>query len=261
MTIIGLPALVGRYDNLIWILYQNDKAWVIDPGESADVSAFLQENHLTLERILITHDHSDHINGVAQLIQSYPNVTLCGPKSAQLSELNPHYQTLKEGDQLEFDAQWSLSVLETPGHTQNHISFYNEYALFCGDTLFSGGAGRLLGGTPEQFSASILKLRDLPTSLNFYSAHEYTLDNLHFAALVEPNNLALKQRLATTQIDYPTVYTHPQSTLELEIATNPFMRFDSSEIKPQLLQRGAQDHPASLFATLRAWKDQFDATQ
>lgn len=261
MTIIGLPALVGRYDNLIWILYQNDKAWVIDPGESTQVLDFLQEHHLNLEQILITHDHFDHINGVVPLLKSYPKATLLGPESTQLAQLSPAYQALKEGDQRELDANCSFLVLETPGHTQNHISFYNDQALFCGDTLFSAGAGRLLGGTPEQFSASILKLRQLPKSLNFYSAHEYTLDNLRFAQSVEPNNAALKQRVASTQIDYPTVYIHPQSTLELEIATNPFMRFDSPEIKPQLLQRGAQDHPASLFATLRAWKDQFDATQ
>ncbi|WP_127470787.1 hydroxyacylglutathione hydrolase C-terminal domain-containing protein [Thiomicrorhabdus aquaedulcis] len=130
--------------------------------------------------------------------------------------------------------------------------------MFCGDTLFSAGAGKLLGGTPEQFSESILKLRHLPNTLKFYSAHEYTVDNLRFAQKVDPYNAQLKQRLSETNIKYPSIYTQSQSTLELEIATNPFLRFDSPDIKSQLLKRGAKDSPASLFAVLRAWKDEFD---
>lgn len=255
MKIIGLPALVGSYDNYIWILYQDHQAWAVDPGESQQVMAFLTQNQLDLKGILVTHHHFDHVDGIPALQAAYPDVTIYGPANPQAKfDLAP----LNERDRLDLTNDFHLDVLATPGHTKDHISFVNDQALFCGDTLFTAGCGRLLGGTAQAFSDSILKLRALPDSIGFYCAHEYTADNLAFAALVEPDNAALQQRIQQTKIDYPQPQTGPLSLLSEEKQTNPFMRFDHPKIKAHLLARGAIDRPDSLFQTLRDWKDQFD---
>lgn len=255
MKIIGLPALVGSYDNYIWVLYQNQQAWVVDPGESKQVLAFLQQQGLQLQGVLITHFHHDHVSGIGALKAAFPQAKVYG------SELPPNpliEVRLKESDRITLTDDFALNVLFTPGHTEDHISYYNDDALFCGDTLFSAGCGRKFTGTFAQFTDSIRKLRALPDNLNFYSAHEYTLSNLKFAYLVEPGNAALRQRILNTRILYPEPLEGPQSTLGEEKATNPFLRFDQPAIKAQLLQRGAQDTAESLFKTLREWKDDLD---
>ena len=255
MNIIGLPALVGTYDNFIWILHQDNQAWVIDAGESQQVIDFLKQNQLELQAILVTHYHFDHVDGIPGLKQAYPDAVVYGPEKTN----NPYIQKrLKEGDQVTLTDDFSLKVLDTPGHTPDHICFYNDLALFCADTIFTAGCGRLLGGTVEEFSDSLLKLRSLPDETPFYCAHEYTDHNLKFAILVEPDNAALQQRIEQTDIHYPQDRTTAQSTLKEEKETNPFLRFDQPDIKAQLLKRGATDNPASLFKTLRSWKDQFD---
>jgi len=255
MTIIGLPALVGTYDNYIWLLYQAQKAWVIDPGESRQVIDFLQKNNLDLQGILVTHHHFDHVDGIPNLKAAYPEAIVYGPEKTDNAMIQVR---VKGGDQLELFNHFTLNVLDTPGHTPDHISFYNDQALFCADTLFTAGCGRLLGGTIEEFSQSLLKLRALPDETPLYCAHEYTADNLHFAIQVEPNNPALQERLANLQVQYPINRSQALSSLKEEKDTNPFLRFDTPEIKQQLLKRGAQDRPESLFKTLRNWKDQYD---
>ncbi|GKT12057.1 MAG: hydroxyacylglutathione hydrolase [Thiomicrorhabdus sp.] len=255
MNITGLPALVGTYDNYIWILHQDGKAWVVDAGQSEQVINFLQENKLELQGILVTHYHFDHTDGIPALKAAYPDATVYGPEKTE----NIYIQKrLKEGDQLSLTDSFTLNVFDTPGHTPDHIVFYNDQALFCADTLFTAGCGRLLGGTVEEFSASLLKLRDLPDSTPVYTAHEYTADNLKFAQIVEPENQALQARIAHSDIHYPSNLNLAQSTLKEEKETNPFLRFDKPQIKAQLLKRGATDRPASLFQALRCWKDQFD---
>ncbi|WP_178861619.1 hydroxyacylglutathione hydrolase [Thiomicrorhabdus cannonii] len=255
MKITGLPALVGSYDNYIWVLYQNQQAWVVDPGESEQVLAFLQQQGLQLQGVLVTHFHHDHVNGIGALKAAYPHATVYGPELTP----NPLIEIrVKEGDRVALTDDFALNVLFTPGHTEDHVSYYNDTVLFCGDTLFSGGCGRKFTGTFAQFADSILKLRALPDQLGFYSAHEYTLSNLKFAYLVEPGNAALRQRILESRILYPEPLEGPQSTLGLEKATNPFLRFDTPQIKAQLLQRGAQDTTESLFKTLREWKDDLD---
>ena len=255
MTIIGLPALVGSYDNYIWILYQGTNAWVVDPGESQQVIAFLKQKQLNLQGILVTHHHFDHVDGIPALKQFYPHATVYGPQKTQNTEIQ---QRLKEGDTVQLFENFTLNIIETPGHTPDHISYYNDQALFCADSLFTAGCGRLLGGTVDEFSHSLLTLRTLPDETPFYCAHEYTEDNLNFAIQVEPNNLALQQRLLNTKVQYPNIQTKPLGILKEEKETNPFLRFDFSEIKQQLIERGATDNPASLFKTLRHWKDQYD---
>ena len=255
MKIIGLPALVGTYDNYIWVLYQDSKAWVIDPGESQQVIAFLKKHHLELQGILVTHHHFDHVDGIPALKQAYPKATVFGSQKTNNTLIQ---EQLSEGDQVQLFNHFTLKVLETPGHTPDHISYYNEQALFCADTLFTAGCGRLLGGTVEEFSDSLIKLRNLPDQTPFYCAHEYTEDNLNFAIQVEPNNTDLQQRLTSSTIHYPCVQTQPLGILKQEKQTNPFLRFDHPDIKKQLLNRGAADQPASLFKALRSWKDQYD---
>ncbi len=255
MNIVGLPALVDTYENYIWILYEADKAWVVDPGESTPVIEFLNQHKLNLQAILITHTHFDHIDGIPTLKAAFPQAVIYGPAKNQHSSIE---SGLFEDDVILLSTDFALSVLETPGHTANHISFYNEQALFCGDTLFTAGCGRVLGGTVEEFSQSILKIRALSDSTPFYCAHEYTADNLKFALLVEPDNELLQQRCKQPLFDYPQIHNGPLSTLAEEKNTNPFMRFDHPSIKPQLMKRGASDSSSSLFKTLREWKDQFD---
>jgi hydroxyacylglutathione hydrolase len=255
MNIVGLPALVDTYENYIWILYDQNRAWVVDPGESKQVIDFLNQHQLNLEAILVTHAHFDHIDGIPALKLAYPQCTVYGPAKTQdaIVEIG-----LSEGDVIPLTDEFSLKVLETPGHTANHISFYNEIALFCGDTLFTGGCGKILGGTVDEFSQSMLKIRALADSTAFYCAHEYTADNLQFAVGVEPDNKQLQQRFKQPLFAYPQNHIGPLSTLLEEKNTNPFLRFDSPEIKAQLIKRGATDSPSSLFQTLREWKDQYD---
>ncbi len=255
MKIIGLPALVGTYDNYIWVLYQDTKAWVIDPGESQQVIDFLKQHDLELQGILVTHHHFDHVDGIPALKQTYPNATVFGGQKTNNACIQIR---LSEGERVELTSNFTLKVLETPGHTPDHISYYNDQALFCADSLFTAGCGRLLGGTVDEFSQSLIKLRNLPDHTPFYCAHEYTQDNVNFAVQVEPNNLDLQQRLTNLTVHYPTIQTQPLGTLKLEKQTNPFLRFDLPEVKTQLLKRGANDNVASLFKTLRAWKDQYD---
>lgn len=266
MKTIGLAALPETYENYIWVLYEEaanassetGQAWVVDPGESEPVLGFLKEHHLSLQAILITHGHHDHISGVEDLKAAFPHVTVYGPKLANLPLADVH---VEEGDKITLTDTLTLKVLNTPGHTQDHIAYLSDAdskMLFCGDTLFTAGCGRQFTGTFAQFAESILKLRELADDTKFYCAHEYTMSNLKFAWLVEPENAALRQRIRDTHINYPQPWQGAQSSLGLEKATNPFMRFDTPSIRSKLIERGAQDTPESLFKTLRLWKDELD---
>lgn len=255
MNIIGLPALVGTYDNYIWVIHNNANAWVVDPGESQQVLDYLEQHQLQLQAILITHQHFDHVDGIDALLTAYPNTTIYGPAKSNLASIQIK---CNENDVIKLAEDLQFNVLETPGHTKDHITFYNDQLLFCGDTLFTGGCGRILGGTAQQFSQSILKLRELPDELQFFSAHEYTVDNLGFAKLAEPENEELAKRIAQTSIHYPSLHQGAQSTLGEEKTTNPFLRFDSPQLQKKLLERGAQNSAESLFSELRAWKDEYD---
>jgi len=259
MAIVGIPALVGSYDNYIWILHQTtDKqagAWVIDPGESAQVIKYLQQQQLSLKGILITHRHFDHVDGVAALKEFAPQAKVFGPKQTPLELIESR---LVEGDEVELYTNYQLKVLGTPGHTEDHISYYNDQHLFCADTLFTAGCGRILGGTTAEYAESIVKLRQLPDNLAFYCAHEYTRDNLDFACLVDPNNTRLQERSQHFAIDYPLQLQTAPSKLELEKQTNPFMRFDQEPLKSWLVSQGAEESNDSLFSTLRSIKDRYD---
>lgn len=243
-------------DNLIWLLTHENHAWVVDPGDAVPVLDALEQHVLTLKGILITHHHYDHVQGVEDLLGTLGSMPVYGPAHSPFDKIT---HPVREGDSVQV-GPWTLQVLELPGHTLDHIAYVHPQAAFVGDTLFTAGCGRLFEGRPEQMAESLLKLRALPDETLIYCGHEYTWANIHFAAITEPHNAAIALRRARTIDCYQRDELCVPEMLAVEKATNPFLRFDHPALKAQLLQRGAEDTPASLFAVLRAWKDQLDAT-
>ncbi len=250
-------------DNYIWLLQQdnNPSVCVVDPGDATPVLALLTAQGLTLESILITHHHADHIGGVAQLQAAFPAVQVYGPQSAKIHCLN---HTLKQ-DQTVTVLGVDFTVLEVPGHTLDHIAYFASASdqhppiLFCGDTLFAAGCGRIFEGTAPMMLASLQKLSGLDASTRVYCAHEYTLANLRFALAAEPDNQDLQERMATStrvrQAHKPTL----PSTIDWENRTNPFLRCHKEVIAQTVAAHcgvEVQD-TTTTFAQLRAWKDNF----
>ena len=244
-------------DNYIWCLHNKTHCAVVDPGDAAPVLAYCQDNQLTLSAIIITHHHWDHTGGIDALLAAFPNIPVYGPQNKNIKQITVR---LSQGDGIEL-AQLgvTLSVLEVPGHTLDHIAYYGDMGLFCGDTLFSAGCGRLFEGTPQQMYQSLAKLTALPADTAVFCTHEYTMANIAFAETVEPNNQALidykhwanKQR----EIDVPTL----PSNLQRELAVNPFLRCHSAELATNVSQnKGATlASEQAIFASLRSWKDNF----
>ncbi len=192
-TIIPIPAFA---DNYIWLLRDGRSAVVVDPGDATPVLAYLERAGLTLTAILATHHHNDHVGGIPALRERYP-VPVFGPARESIPART---QALSEGDVFEVPGlPVTLRTLDIPGHTAGHIALFGEVAgapsVFCGDTLFAAGCGRLFEGTPSQMWASLSALARLPDATNVYCGHEYTLANLRFALAVEPDNAALAARL------------------------------------------------------------------
>lgn len=228
--IIPIPAF---QDNYIWLIHNGHKAIVVDPGDATPVLKTLNLLKLELETILITHHHQDHIGGVNTLLAKLPNLKVFAPR---LEQFDFKHIAVSEPDSISC-ADWlaKASVLDLPGHTLGHVAFYIEHQqhkwLFCGDTLFGAGCGRLFEGTPSQMLASLQKLAALDINTQVYCTHEYTLHNLNFALTLEPGNPALIQRrldtLALRNAQLPSL----PSTIALELATNPFLRCDSKQIQ------------------------------
>ena len=181
-------------DNYIWCLHDGTEAWVVDPGDAAPVIDFIESHHLHLQGILITHHHPDHIGGIGVLCERFAIATIYGPDNPAIAGIT---DVLREGDVITVLDQ-QFTVLEVPGHTLDHIAYLSTQmqppALFCGDTLFAAGCGRLFEGSPEQMFTSLSKFKKLAPETRIYCTHEYTQANLRFAQAVEPDNLALKQR-------------------------------------------------------------------
>ncbi len=252
---IKINPIPAYSDNYIWLIQFGDhQAVVVDPGEAAPVQKALQQQGLQLAAILVTHNHWDHINGIETLLE-HSQVPVYGPASRQTPGLS---HPCVSGQRIQIN-ELNLEVLEVPGHTQDHIAFYGHQALFCGDTLFAAGCGRLLGGSAEQLYDSLDKITKLPINTDIYCTHEYTLSNLKFAQAVEPGNTHIMQRIATEtekrQQGQPTL----PSTLQLELATNPFLRCQFNEVKTSAEKFSAKTltSPAQVFKTLRYWKDGF----
>jgi len=256
MHIHPIPAFA---DNYIWLLTHGHNAAVIDPGQAAPVIDHLEKHQLKLKAILLTHHHFDHIDGARELQERYA----CPIYGAKMHEIDTIAQS--EGDIINLDehglSQWH--VIATPGHTLDHLAYFSPSTppvLFCGDTLFGAGCGKLFEGTAAQMQSSLEKIRALPEDTLIYCGHEYTEDNLRFATLAEPDNTAIRQRIATSRAQRARNEPTIPSSLALEKATNPFLRWDNAELRRNTGQRiqGGLDSPADTFAAVRAWKDTFD---
>lgn len=244
-------------DNYIWLLRAgtHSSCAVVDPGDADPVVERLEAEGWRLSTILITHKHGDHTGGIRELKARWPEAVVYGPVGEPIATLE---RRLSEGDEVEpDDLGVRFRILDVPGHTEGHIAYYGDGRLFCGDTLFAGGCGRVFSGTHEQLSASLEKIAALPAETLIYCAHEYTLVNLGFAQWVEPDSPALAERLAadraTRERDLPTV----PSTLELELRTNPFLRTDQPDVvaAAERWQGEPLATRAAVFRAVRTWKD------
>lgn len=264
---LSVSAISAFQDNYIWLLANNKQAVVVDPGQAEPVARVLAERELELTTILITHHHYDHTGGVKALLKQWPNAKVYAPSSEPL----PAAAAIAVSDNevvsvpelgLEF------TVLSVPGHTLGHIAFYssqgitgNETAplLFCGDTLFSGGCGRLFEGTPEQMFYSLARLADLPDNTAVYCTHEYTQSNLAFCHAVEPNNAELQVYLQkVAKLRQQGVPSLPSSIAQ-EKAINVFLRTHMAGVaaKVQAYTGLELNENIKVFAALRRWKDDF----
>jgi hydroxyacylglutathione hydrolase len=248
MEIVPLPALK---DNYIWLLRHGRQCIVVDPGDAAPVQQYLQAEALELAAILITHRHNDHIGGVPALFADHA-VPVYGPPSIGVVT-----HPLRERDLVEVPGA-SLRVWEVPGHTEEHIAYLGSNFIFCGDTLFSAGCGRILGSaTAAEYHASLTRLASLPGDTLIYCTHEYTLANLRFAALAEPGNKATAARFdecsALREAGHPTLPTR----MAVELVINPFLRTREPIVVACAENHAAQklQSPQAVFAALRAWKD------
>lgn len=245
-------------DNYLWLIHDGDSAAVVDPGDAAPILAVLERLQLKLVAILLTHHHADHVGGVTQLLQHFA-VPVYGPENETITGVS---QLLSQSDGVTVpELGLQFSVLEVPGHTLGHIAYLapEQGWLFCGDTLFGGGCGRLFEGTPAQMRASLAKLAALPDPTQVYCAHEYTLANLRFALEVEPENAALISRFEREQVKRAQGLATVPSTIGLEKATNPFLRDQAPAIVRRLIASGRlqANTPATAFAALREWKNTF----
>jgi len=253
LEIVPLPAFK---DNYIWTLRDGSNAAVVDPGEAGPVKAYLAREGLALVAILATHHHPDHVGGIAELV-AMTKVPVFGPKGEPIPALT---HPLGQDDKVVIpELAAEFSVLEIPGHTRAHVAYYGLGSLFCGDTLFACGCGRVFEGTPAQMLASLSKLAALPDETRVYCGHEYTLANIKFARAVDPGNAALAARedraKALRAAGRPTL----PSTLGEERATNPFLRCAEPvvvESANKYLGSRIGD-PVSVFAAIREWKNRF----
>ena len=259
MNLIALPAFT---DNYIWMIHDAALAVVVDPGDAQVVIEALRENSLHLSLILLTHHHADHTGGVDEL-RALTGCQVIGPAFEKMPE---HTERVSGGEQIQALGH-RFEVMDVPGHTAGHIAYYcedfeGEPLLFCGDTLFSGGCGRLFEGTPAQMLASLTSLAALPGASRVCCTHEYTLSNLRFARAVEPDNQLLTQyEQQCIEKRAKGEYTLP-SSIALELQINPFLRSRMATVKHGLIQFNALSHDkladdVACFAALREWKNNF----
>lgn len=255
LNVLAVPAFK---DNYLWLIHDGVHAAVVDPGDAAPILAALDARKLSLAAILLTHHHADHVGGVSDLLRRF-KVPVFGPRGENIPQVtNP----LAEGDAVTIpELNLHLSVLDVPGHTRGHIAYVarEQGWLFCGDTLFAGGCGRLFEGTPEQMVTSLEKLVALPDATQVYCAHEYTLSNLRFAHAAEPDNAALAERIRTEQAKRDQGLPTVPSTIAVEKATNPFLRYREPAIAQHLIKEGRVNdpEPIAVFTALRQWKNNY----
>jgi len=253
ITISAIPAFS---DNYIWLIKGSGRdCAVVDPGDHRPVLKVLEGEDLVLRHILLTHHHADHTGGVSGLLKKYP-ARVSGPVDSRIKNLT---ETVTQGDRVAVtELGLVLNVIEVPGHTRSHIAYSGDGVLFCGDTLFSIGCGRLFEGTPQQMQDSLDKLAALEPETRVYCAHEYTRSNCAFALEVEPGNQQLQRRAQlVAQARERGEITIP-STLAEELQANPFMRTRQNSVVAAARKLDREAAPgASTMAVIRAWKDRF----
>lgn len=253
---LAIHAVPAFKDNYIWMVTQGRSAVAVDPGDAAPVRRFLDEHALSLTAVLATHHHMDHVGGLEPLAREWKCPTF-GPAREAIAGLD---EGLAEGDRIRVPGiDLELETLDIPGHTAGHIALFGAGMVFCGDTLFACGCGRLFEGTAAQMVASLDKLARLPGDTRVYCGHEYTLANIRFAEAVEPGNARLAGRRqresAKRQRGEPTL----PSTIDEELATNPFLRCGEPAIAAAAARHAgrALEGRVEVFAATREWKNSF----
>lgn len=252
MKVTAIPVF---RDNYVWAIHDDHAAILVDPGEATPILTWLEARQVKPVAILVTHHHADHVGGIKDITARH-SVPVYGPALENIPERT---HPLRGGETLHIDALGlSFQVLATPGHTLGHLCYVGHGGLFCGDTLFSCGCGRLFEGTPAQMHDSLSRIRSLPPETQVYCAHEYTLGNLAFALEVEPDNAALHRRLAEVRALRDRGLPTLPVDLATEIATNPFLRFDEPSITVAASQHAGRPLEPGLaaFTAVRAWKDE-----
>ncbi len=255
MKVIQIPLLRDNYGYLI-VCEKTNEAAIVDPSEAEPVLRQVEKEKVTLKAILNTHHHRDHTGGNSGLLESLP-LQVYGHKNDEY-RIPGLTHPLDEGDEIRI-GELKGRILFIPGHTKGHIAYLFENKLFCGDTLFVAGCGRLFEGTAEQMHSSLNKLQQLPADTLVYCGHEYTEKNLQFAMTVEPNNKKITDKLQSVRsLKAKNISTVP-STMAEERETNPFLRWESKEIHENLKSRfpNLGSDPVSVFAKVRELKDQF----
>lgn len=243
-------------DNYIWCIRRGNHASVVDPGDAGPVLQYLQSEQLELTAILATHHHNDHVGGNERLLSQY-SVPVFGPAEETIPGIT---HKLREGEEIVVPGiGQALHVLDIPGHTRGHIAYVGGGLLFCGDTLFSCGCGKLFEGTPEQMYRSLAKLSSLPGKTRVYCGHEYTLSNIRFAEAADPGNPAIGQLRVSAQAALDRGEPSLPSTIEMERAANPFLRTHLPELAASASRFAGRPltKPVEVFAMLREWKNRF----